>query len=223
MVAIDGPAGAGKSTVARRVADALNYVYIDTGAMYRAITYKALQDGLSLDDAEALGGLAESCRIAFRRVSSGGAEPAAQQVLLDGEDITAAIRHPEVTAAVSVVAAAAPVRLALRELQRGLAQPGGVVMDGRDIGSVVLPDADRKFYVTADVDERARRRQKELEAQGHPAPLEKVRELLLHRDHIDSTRAVSPLVQAPDAIPIDTTARTVEEVVATILNRCGRS
>lgn len=221
VVAIDGPAGAGKSTVAKRVADALNYVYIDTGAMYRAITYKALRDGLSLDDADALGGVAETCHITFQRVVPTESGPA-QLVLLDGEDVTAAIRHPEVTAAVSVVAAAPQVRVALRELQRRLAAPGGVVMDGRDIGSVVLPDADCKFYVTADVDERARRRQKDLEAQGHPLPLDKVRELILHRDHLDSTRAVSPLVQAPDAILVDTTARTVESVVDTILDYCRR-
>lgn len=224
VVAIDGPAGAGKSTVARRVADSLGYVYLDTGAMYRAITYKALQEGIALDDAEALGALAGQARIEFRRPEEWDeTQPGQQQVFLDDRDVTAEIRHPEVTAAVSVVSAVPAVRQALLELQRGLARPGGVVMDGRDIGSVVLPDADRKFYVTAALDERARRRHKELVAQGHAASLDEVRELMARRDRMDSTRPVAPLVQPPDAVVVDTTGRSVDEVVQTILGYCRRS
>lgn len=229
VVAIDGPAGAGKSTVARRVAAALDYIYIDSGAMYRAVTHKALKEGVSLDDAEALGDLADKSRIEFRRPAPAhrrlgeDSEAPVQVVLLDSEDVTAPIRHPEVTAAVSVVAAVPAVRLALRQQQRDLARPGGVVMDGRDIGSAVLPDADRKFFVTAALDERARRRRKELELQGHSVAFAQVREQIARRDHMDSSRAVSPLVQAPDAIVVDTTDRDVDEVVEVILTYCRRS
>lgn len=224
VVAIDGPAGAGKSTVARRVADALGYVYLDTGAMYRAITYKALQEGIALDDAEALGAMATQSRVEFRRPEEWAeGQPGQQLVFLDGRDVTAEVRHPEVTAAVSVVSAVPAVRQALLDLQRDLARPGGVVMDGRDIGSVVLPGADRKFFVTAALDERARRRHKDLAAQGHAVSLDEVRELVARRDRMDSTRPVAPLTQAPDAIEVDTTGRSVDEVVQTILGYCRRS
>ncbi|MGE5589985.1 MAG: (d)CMP kinase, partial [Bacillota bacterium] len=131
--------------------------------------------------------------------------------------------HPEVTAAVSAVSAVPAVRQALVDLQREMARPGGLVMDGRDIGSVVLPDADRKFFVTAALDERARRRHKELAAQGHAVSLDEVRELMARRDRMDSTRPVAPLVQPPDAVVVDTTGRTVDEVVQTILGYCRRS
>ena len=230
VVAIDGPAGAGKSTVARRVADALGYVYLDSGAMYRAITFKALQEGIPLDDAEALGALAGHSRIEFRRLQRGewidpesSAASGMQLVYLDSRDVTGAIRHPEVTAAVSVVSAVPRVREALVRLQRSLAEPGSVVMDGRDIGTVVLPTADRKFFVTAALEERARRRQKELAGQGHRISLEEVKEQMARRDRMDSTRPVSPLMQAQDAVVIDTTGRTVDEVVGTILDYCRRS
>lgn len=224
VVAIDGPAGAGKSTVARRVADVLGYVYLDTGAMYRAVTYKALQEGIALDDAEALGALARRSRIEFRRPEEWDEGQSGQQrVFLDDREVTAEIRHPEVTAAVSAVSAVPAVRQALVDLQREMARPGGLVMDGRDIGSVVLPDADRKFFVTAALDERARRRHKELAAQGHAVSLDEVRELMARRDRMDSTRPVAPLVQPPDAVVVDTTGRTVDEVVQTILGYCRRS
>ncbi|BDG60438.1 (d)CMP kinase [Caldinitratiruptor microaerophilus] len=214
MIAIDGPAGAGKSTVARLVAARLGYLYVDTGAMYRAVTLKALREGVDPGDAEALARLVRDIDLVL--------EPGAEgvRVRLDGEDVTAEIRRPEVSRAVSAVAAVPAVRDRMLELQRALARQGGVVMDGRDIGSRVLPWADRKIFITASLAERARRRQRELAEAGVHASLQEVEAEIARRDHLDSTRPHSPLVQVPDAIVIDTTGLTVDEVVTRVLDHC---
>ncbi|HEY8417972.1 MAG TPA: (d)CMP kinase [Limnochordales bacterium] len=216
VIAIDGPAGAGKSTVARKVAEALGYLYIDTGAMYRALTLAVLRAGVPVDDPAAVAAVVAGVRVRLEP------SPAGNRVFLDGEDVTAAIRTPEVSAAVSQVAAIPEVRRRLVTLQRQLAGGGGVVMDGRDIGTVVLPHADLKVFLTADLEERARRRYLELKAVGHGLDLEEIRKNLEERDRLDSGRAVSPLRIADDAVIIDTTDRPVERVVAEVLRLCRR-
>ena len=216
MIAIDGPAGAGKSTVARKVAAALGYLYIDTGAMYRALTLAVLRAGVPVDDPAAVAAAVAGVRIRLEP------SPAGNRVFLDEEDVTAAIRSPEVSAAVSQVAAIPEVRRRLVTLQRQLAAEGGVVMDGRDIGTVVLPHADLKVFLTADLEERARRRYLELQAAGHGLDLEEIRSNLEERDRLDTGRAVSPLRIADDAVIIDTTDRPVERVVAEVLRLCRR-
>ena len=216
MIAIDGPAGAGKSTVARKVAAALGYLYIDTGAMYRALTLAVLRAGVPVDDPAAVAAAVAGVRIRLEP------SPAGNRVFLDEEDVTAAIRSPEVSAAVSQVAAIPEVRRRLVTLQRQLAAEGGVVMDGRDIGTVVLPHADLKVFLTADLEERVRRRYLELQAAGHGLDLEEIRSNLEERDRLDTGRAVSPLRIADDAVIIDTTDRPVERVVAEVLRLCRR-
>lgn len=217
VIAIDGPAGAGKSTVARRVAAALGYLYIDTGAMYRAVTLAALERGVDPGDADALAELARSCRIELR--PAGGGRVAVE---LDGRDVSELVRSPAVDEAVSTVAAVPGVREALVEQQRRLAGRRGVVMDGRDIGTHVLPDADCKIFLTAGVEERARRRAAELHARGFAADVGEVRAELERRDRLDSEREVAPLRRAPDAHLIDSTGKTIDEVVADILEYCRR-
>ncbi|OTA40206.1 MAG: cytidylate kinase, partial [Symbiobacterium thermophilum] len=180
VIAMDGPAGAGKSTVARIVANRLGYLYIDTGAMYRALALKALRLGIPESDGEALADLAESTEVELRRAPDGG-----NRVLLDGEDVTAEIRSPAVSAVVSQVSAVPRLRQRLIEIQRSMARAGGVVMDGRDIGSYVLPHADRKFYITASLQERARRRVAQLRAEGHEADLAAVEAEIARRDEQD--------------------------------------
>lgn len=204
-IAIDGPAGAGKSTVAKLVASKLNLLYIDTGAMYRAITLKALQEGLELDNEEGLTRLARRSRIDL-------VAGTLQRVLLDGKDVTEEIRTPEVSRCVSHVAKVSGVREILVEQQRRLAGENGVVMDGRDIGTVVLPGAENKFFLTASAEERAQRRAKELSAKGYAVDIEKLTREIQERDYIDSTRAASPLIPAGDAIIIDSSGMTIEEV-----------
>lgn len=216
-IAIDGPAGAGKSTVARLVAQRLGYVYIDTGAMYRALTFKALELGLDLNDADALGELAERADIRLSACGASG-EP---RVLLDGRDVTALIRTPDINRGVSLVARVPAVREALVRLQRAQAEAGGVVMDGRDIGTVVLPEAEYKFFLTASLEERARRRGRDLASQGYATAPAEVEAEVARRDLLDSQRAVSPLRQAEDAEVVDTTAMSLDEVVDLILARVG--
>src|SRR6202795_1243882 len=206
IIAIDGPVGSGKSTLARRVADMLRYVYVDTGAMYRAIALKALRRGISLDSSDALVSLARDTHIDLR------AQEGAQQVLLDGEDVTAAIRGPEVSQAASKVAVVGGVRHVLVAEQRRAGEQGGVVMEGRDIGSVVCPDADLKIFLTASPEIRAERRWREHQQKGDAIDLARTLEEIHERDKRDRERKTSPLVQARDAIVVDSTAMEPEEV-----------
>lgn len=211
QIAIDGPAGAGKSTVAKIVAETLGFTYIDTGAMYRAITYKLLQHNIQLDDAKMIESLLKETTIELQPSSAG------QIVFLDGENVSQAIRSNEVTANVSKVAAHAEVREVLVAMQQQLAAKGGVVMDGRDIGTHVLKHAELKVFMSATVEERARRRQLDNEQRGIPSTFEDLKHEIALRDQQDSERKVSPLVQAQDAIFIDTTKITIHEVAQAIL------
>ena len=212
IVAIDGPAGAGKSTVARMVARRLGPLFLDTGAMYRAVTWKALKEGLPLDDEAAMTRLARETTIEFVPGENG------DRVLVDGQDVTDAIRTPEVTRHVSEVSAHAGVREVLVERQRELGKEGGVVAEGRDIGTVVFPQAPVKIFLVASPMERARRRAKDLEAKGHTVDLDELAAEIARRDAYDSNRAVSPLKPAPDAVHVDTDNLSVEQVVETILD-----
>jgi cytidylate kinase len=211
IIAIDGPVGSGKSTVARRVAEILSYVYIDSGAMYRSVALKALRQGISLADGEALAALTSQTRIDLR--TEGGS----QKVLLDDEDVTAAIRKPEVAQGASQVAVVPGVRELLVAEQRRAGAPGGVVMEGRDIGSVVFPDADLKIFLTASPEIRAERRWREHQQKGDSIDLPRTLEEIHERDQRDRERATSPLVQAPDAVVVDSTAMDPEEVARLVV------
>ncbi|WP_274364532.1 (d)CMP kinase [Paenibacillus thermotolerans] len=214
-VAIDGPAGAGKSTVARLVASRLGYVYVDTGAMYRAVTLKALRNNVPAEKADELVALAEGTDL--RLV----AEPDGQHVLMDGEDVTKEIRSSEVTASVSAVSAVAPLRSVLVKLQKKMAQSKGVVMDGRDIGTNVLPDAEVKVFLTASARIRAERRYQEIsEQERRNVTIESLMESIVRRDNHDSQREASPLRKAEDAVEIDTSELNIEEVAERILDLC---
>ncbi|HZG78793.1 MAG TPA: (d)CMP kinase [Paenibacillus sp.] len=216
-VAIDGPAGAGKSTVARKVAEILGYIYVDTGAMYRTVTLKALREGVDPDDAQALAALAE--RTDIRLVP----EPSGQKVLMDGEDVTDGIRSQEVTSRVSKVAAVPAIRNVLVKLQRDIADRRGVVMDGRDIGTNVLPDAEVKVFMTASVRIRAERRWLELRNKEPDATVEGLMEAIALRDKTDSERETSPLKQADDAVLLDTSQLTADEAAERIVSLCRRA
>ena len=221
VVAIDGPAAAGKSTVGRKVAAQLGYPFLDTGAMYRAITWTALHRGVDLSDEEALSELAASVHIDVGPPAPASPEPCS--ISVDGEDVTTKLRQPEVEAAVSLVSRVPGVRTALVKAQQDLAGRRPVVMAGRDIGTVVLPDADLKVYLDASPEERARRRHVELAGLGQEATLEAVLTDLRRRDRIDSQRSVSPLRPADDAIVIDTDGLTLDEVVEKVLALAGVS
>jgi len=211
IIAIDGPVGSGKSTVARRVAEMLGYTHLDSGAMYRAVGLKALRRGVSLDAPERLAQLAESAHIDL--VPRDGR----LRVLLDGEDVTDAIRAPEVSHAASVVAVVPGVRHPMVAEQRRAGEQGGVVMEGRDIGSVVFPHADLKIFLDASAEVRAARRQRELEEKGEPQELAKVLEEVHTRDRRDREREMSPLVRAADAVVVDNTAMDAEETARVIV------
>lgn len=213
-VALDGPAGAGKSTVAKRVAKALGVAYVDTGAMYRAITWKAQQENIDPTDEAALTVLANSVTIDFKPTEQG------QDVFLDGVDITEAIRSREVTNGVSAISAVPSVREAMVDLQRGIAERTGVLMDGRDIGTVVLPNASVKIWLTASVEERARRRYDELIEKGQSVDFEQLKAEIQRRDEYDSSREHSPMKKADDAIVVDTSGLSIDEVVDRILHIC---
>jgi cytidylate kinase len=213
-IAIDGPAGAGKSTVARLVAKSLGYLYIDTGAMYRAVTLKALRNGVDLEDHEKLGSLASAVSISLEAGPEGNLT-----VLLDGEDVTEEIRSPLVSNYVSLVAKVPAVRRRMIELQKVMARGGGVVMEGRDIGKVVLPDAKVKIYLTAAVGERARRRWRELNAKGIRVDQRQIEKEICNRDFIDASREMDPLAPAADAVIIDSTSYTIDGVVDLIVAR----
>lgn len=210
VIAIDGPAGAGKSTIAKGLAKELSYIYIDTGAMYRAVAYQALQQGIAADDAQALTKLAAESEIDMR------VEGGENRILLNGEDVTAEIRLPEVGAMASPVSAIGGVREHLVAQQRRLAARGNVVMDGRDIGTVVLPDADCKIFLTASLDERVMRRYTELKAKGLNTTPEEVKNDIETRDYRDSHRENSPLRQADDAVYLDSTGLGIDEVLAKV-------
>ncbi|MFN8179387.1 MAG: (d)CMP kinase [bacterium] len=209
VVAIDGPAASGKSTTARAAAERLGFRYLDTGAMYRALTWKALASGVDPADRAALGALAERTRFAL---SPG---PAGDRLLVDGEDVAERLRAPAVTRAVSLVASVPAVRRRLVGFQRELARGGPCVVEGRDIGTVVFPDAPVKIFLRASLEERARRRREELA--GERPSVEDLAEEIRRRDAMDEGREDSPLRPAPDAIPLDTTGLTVEEVVEAIV------
>lgn len=211
QIAIDGPAGAGKSTVAKIVAEQLGFTYIDTGAMYRAATYKALKENIKLNDENKLEEMLLRTDIDLKPSPNG------QLVFLDGEDVTKEIRSNEVTANVPQVASLKKVREILVAKQRDLAKGGGVVMDGRDIATNVLKDAELKIFMTASVEERAKRRLMENQKKGIPSDFEKLKEEIALRDKQDMEREISPLVQAEDAIFLDTTHLSIEEVADKIL------
>lgn len=207
IIAIDGPSGAGKGTVARAVAAALGYRHVDSGAMYRAVGWKALHDAVPLDDEAAVARVARAASI----------EVNDNAVTIDGHDVTRAIRTPEIDRAAAAVARLPRVREVLVARQRGIALDGGVVMEGRDIGTVVFPDAQIKVYLDASPAERARRRANDPAHSNVPAQVAEVATLLTERDRIDSTRTVSPLYAAADAIVVDTTNRSIDDVVQMVL------
>lgn len=211
IIAIDGPAGAGKSTVSRQLAKRLGYAYIDTGAMYRALAWKALRQGLSLDDEPGLTRLAETSHITLQ------GEPDHLRVLIDGEDVTDLIRSQPISEATSQLSTLAGVRRALVAQQRRMGQHGGVVLDGRDIGTQVFPQADVKFYLDAALEVRAQRRMAEELSRGRRLTIEQARDEVQQRDRRDTERAVSPLQRADDAIYIDSSEMTVEQVVEQML------
>jgi cytidylate kinase len=211
IIAIDGPVGSGKSTVARRLAALMGYVYVDTGAMYRALALKAIRRGVGLEDAAGLEELARGTRIDLR------AQDGTQLVFLDGADVTAAIRSPECSQASSKIAVVAGVRKVLVAEQRRAGEQGGVVMEGRDIGSVVFPDADLKIFLTASPEVRAERRCREHQQKGDAVTLERTLEEIHERDRRDRERATSPLVRAQDAVVVDSTAMDAEEVARLVM------
>lgn len=209
IVAIDGPAGAGKSTIARAVAHKLGFVYIDTGAMYRAVALWAVRLGISDSDMHKLEHLAGEANIEF--------EAGTSRILLNGEDVTEAIRTPEISAAASKVSAIPSVRRAMVEKQRVMAANNSVVMEGRDIGSIVFPDAQVKVFLDADPTVRAERRVTELQAKGEEVAAEETAKEIAERDTRDRTRAESPLVQSPDAVYLDSSQLSVTEVEEAVL------
>jgi len=212
IIAIDGPVGSGKSTLARRVAEMMGYVYIDTGAMYRALALKALRGKIAFDgNDDALVELAQKTRIDLR------ADGGAQRVVLDQEDVTAAIRTPEVSQAASKIAVNAGVRHVLVAEQRRAGEHGGVVMEGRDIGSVVFPDAQLKIFLTASPETRAERRWREHQQKGDAIDQQKTLEEIYERDRRDKERTTSPLVRAADAVVVDSTAMEPEEVARLVV------
>ena len=218
IIAIDGPAASGKSTIGKRLADELDYLFFDTGVMYRAITWLALQRGLDMSDEAAITALAESVPIDVQPPSQ--ADGRACDVIVEGQDITWQTRRPEVDANVSVVSAYAGVRRALSAQQRRIGQRGRVVMVGRDIGTVVLPEADLKIYLDASAEERARRRYDEITAGGEKADYDEILAKVIKRDRIDSTRDVAPLRAADDAVIVDSDNLNADEVFQQTLALC---
>ncbi len=214
IIAIDGPAGAGKTTVAEALAKQLGYLYFDTGILYRTVTLAALRHNLTLDDQAALATLVDEIVIAITAATVNDGRHLT--VLLDGEDVTWAIRTPEVNQNVSIVSAQKVVRESLLQRQRAIAAQGGVIMAGRDIGTVVLPNADLKIYLDASPKERAIRRAAEEQARGIQRPFEAVQEEIDQRDELDSHRAVSPLRQAEDAVVVNTDGLPIDQVLAKI-------
>ncbi|MBR7090485.1 MAG: (d)CMP kinase [Lachnospiraceae bacterium] len=213
-VAIDGPAGAGKSTIAKLCAKKMDLIYVDTGAMYRAVALFLLENGIDVNDRCAV---AEKCKGAAVDIKY---EDGIQNVYLNDTNVTGRLREEAVGNTASVTSAVPEVRAQIFSLQRGLAERGGVIMDGRDIGTVVMPDADVKIFLTASSEVRARRRVLELEAKGEHPDFEEVKKDIEDRDHRDMTREISPLKQADDAILVDTSDMTIEEVTDRICSLC---
>ncbi|PFE04220.1 (d)CMP kinase [Bacillus cereus] len=211
-IAIDGPAAAGKSTVAKIVAKELSYVYIDTGAMYRTLTYAALQQNVDIENEESLMEVLKNVNIEFQQGEN------TQLVFLNNQDVSDAIRTPDVTNRVSIVAKHRLVREEMVRRQQALAEKGGVVMDGRDIGTHVLPNAEVKIFMLASVQERAERRHLENTKKGFASSLEQLKKEIAERDKLDSEREVSPLKKADDALELDTTSLSIEEVVREIMD-----
>lgn len=209
-IAIDGPAAAGKSTVAKIIAEHYSYIYIDTGAMYRALTYKALQEDIDLHDEEKVANVLSRLNIELHPIVDG------QSVMVNDEDVTEIIRSNEVTNNVSIVAMHSQVREEMLKRQRQFATEGGVVMDGRDIGTHVLPDAELKIFLKASVEERANRRHQENQKKGYSSDFEQLKQEIANRDKLDSEREIAPLKKAEDAIEIDTTALSILDVVKKI-------
>lgn len=215
VIAIDGPAGAGKSTIARIVAKELRYLYIDTGAMYRAITWKALKNNISLRDSNSVVQMAKKTEIVLKQDRKNNV----LYVFVDGQDVSGKIRTEKVSRQTNTVAAVQGVRKILRDQQRKMGKNGGVVMEGRDIGTAVFPNADIKFYLDASPSERAQRRYRELKAKGKRVILERIARALAQRDYRDKHRGISPLRQAKDAVVIDSTNLTLEKVAKKILDQ----
>lgn len=211
IVAIDGPAGAGKSTIAQMVADRLGYLYIDTGAMYRAVAWKVIEAAIPISEHAKITSLAKSLNIHFTKVDG------EQHIYVDSEDLTEAIRTSQATRLSSPVSAILGVRKRLVELQRAMGEQGGVVMEGRDIGTAVFPNAEVKIFLTASLMERARRRTQQLKEQGIEADTEQVAAEIRERDLRDSSRRHAPLKQAPDAVLLDTDFMSIEQVVDEVI------
>lgn len=208
VIAVDGPAGAGKSTISRALSKRLGYLEIDTGAMYRAVAWLARESGLDLDNSQAVQEFSKTVEVELQ-LNNG-----ATRVLANGRDVTGEIRTPEISMLTSKISAQAPVREAMMNLQRRMGAKGGVVLDGRDIGTVVFPDAELKFFLSASAEERGRRRFLELQSKGMQANLEETIQNVIQRDRQDSERELAPLRQADDAIPIDSTGLTIDQVIA---------
>jgi cytidylate kinase len=207
IIALDGPAGSGKSTIAKLIANKLSIEYLDTGAMYRAITYKILRENINYNDSEIL--IAFLCNTDIDFIDN--------QIYLDGENISEQIRTPEVTENVSTIASISQVREVLVDFQRRIAENRNIVMDGRDIGTKVIPNTKYKFFITASLEERARRRFVEMKTKGFDVELEEIKEAIDLRDKADSQREDSPLVMASDAKLIDTTGKTINQVVDAVI------
>lgn len=215
-IAIDGPAGAGKSTVAKLLAEKLSFVYIDTGAMYRALTWKAVQENIPYEDDKALADILMRMNLQLENSEQG------QRIYVDGKDVSEEVRVPAISNNVSYVARHGVIRNLMVRKQQELASAGGTVMDGRDIGTAVLPDASVKFFLNASVEERAKRRYEEQIKKGIPSDFESLKEEIELRDKLDTERDVAPLKKADDALAIDTTHMTINEVVDYLYERSRR-
>ena len=209
-IAIDGPAGAGKSTIARRTAQELSFIYVDTGALYRALAVFLVDEGVSPEDTEKVKEAVKSVKVSIAY------ENGEQQVLVNGKNVTDRLRAESVSNMASTISAIPAVRAALLDLQRDLAKAHDVLMDGRDIGTNVLPDAELKIYLTASVETRAERRYRDLQEKGVEKPLSEIKKEIEERDHRDMTRAIAPLKQAEDAVYLDTSHMNIDEVVEAI-------
>ena len=216
VIAIDGPSGAGKSTIARLLAEQLGYVYIDTGAMYRAIGWKTKREGIEPTDEKKMAELCGRTEVSIRQLSKSAA------FFVDGQDVTGEIRTPEMGMMASAVSKSPSVRARLLTLQRDLGKCGGVVMDGRDIGTVVFPDADAKFYLDASAEERGRRRYLELKAKGLEVDLAQITQEIRDRDSQDSGRSIAPLRRADDAVLIDSTEMDIKAVLDKMLSEIAK-